>query len=63
MRIENLACKCEAYVAKKIRWREVGYRLRVVFYVKENKIRIVEVYFKKDMIDKENKDRLCEYCL
>lgn len=60
-RIEKLNCNCEAYVAKKIRWKNVGNRLRVVFCVKEGNIIIVEIYF-KGKVDIENKDRVCKYC-
>lgn len=59
--LENLPCNCKAYVAKKIRWKEVGYRLRVVFFVKEDIIKVVEIYF-KGKVDKEDKARLCKYC-
>ena len=60
-RIEKLRCNCEAYVAKKIRWKDARSRLRVVFCVKDDIIKIVEIYF-KGQDDNENKDRICKYC-
>lgn len=61
-RIENLACNCEAYVAKKIHWKNMNGRMRVVFCVKEDLVKVIEVYIKNQQ-DVENRDRICENCV
>lgn len=60
-RAEHLPCNCEAYIAKKIRWKENNYRLRIVFRVIGGKILIIEIYFKGQQ-NNENKERICKYC-
>lgn len=60
-RINRIGCDCEAYVAKKIRWKGIGPRLRVVFCLKDQTIQIVEVYFKGKQ-EVENRDRIRSLC-
>lgn len=61
-RVDKLDCECEAYVAKKIRWKEDNYRLRVVFCIKDEVIKIVEIYYKgrSDICDRR---RICKHCV
>lgn len=60
-RLNRLDCNCEAFVAKKIRWKNTGNRLRVVFCIKDEVIKIIEVYFKGNK-DVEDRGRICQYC-
>lgn len=60
-RVKNLGCNCEAYVAKKIYWKSMNGRMRVVFCIKDDLIKITEVYVKNQQ-DVENRDRICKHC-
>lgn len=61
-RVDRLNCTCEAYVAKKIYWENMQGRMRVVFCVKSDLIRVIEVYVKKGDQQVEDRTRICEYC-
>lgn len=53
----------EVYIAKKVRCKSLRAtdKFRVVFQVLENKIRIIEVYFKGQK-EVEDRQRMLKYC-
>lgn len=60
--VANLPCNCKAFIIKKIYCKGLGNdKFRATFRAVDNKIQIIEVYYKPRK-QLEDKKRICKYC-